>query len=877
MPTWATIRSGVKGGGGRASSSWAAIRGAQGNQYARQLTNKQRKLAAAGLLDEFGQYKEGPGIAGKTWKAIRSLGSNVMDVVLRPEYAMSAMMEGGFKQQPMGERLKAAGRELASGIGGIKGKKTSIPETLSEYVPQYEQFQETHPIGSILTDLALSVGLDPTTYIPGAVFAKGAKKAGRGLGIVTKPIRGTTAYQSVAGKLGRTFDTAYLWKKAGATKGYDIVWSQDKFADYMRHQYGDRLKPVVEELTDMTNDQLRNYVRKMYEPELLFDNRVNDVADVTRSFMREVGEKDFTEIGKKFSGLIDGYFPNNPKLYTDLIKKRGTRVATGHARGMQATRATFEKAKKLKTADELFQWWDDIGIADDDLAEVISRNLVGRTEESVSKIRTLRTHKRLLEELPDIFRKLEPGTTQVWHEGVQAGESLWMPAGNLRFFAQSKWDSLPKPVKELLEEGGELTDELRAMLDKELVGVTTRVPVYAVPEEIVEDLTRISRSLGKDIPAREYWDQMLGIFKNTAIFSPFFHMRNFISSSSQNYLAGMNIKRQMDALGVFKAIQAGDTSRVILGMTAGEWDNLARQYGVLSGSFVGQQVGKTGIPGVEPLFKFNRKVGTSVENAVRLPLFMDSIQKGMSPLDAAKRVKKFHFDYGELTNTEREVFKRFIPFYGWTRKNVPLQLEMIFKAPKKYRNIAKLKGAVSGYQMDEDQPEWWKEQDVWSTKLESGQGDKLGFMAGLPYSDLNQVLANPTGFLGPAGTAYNIATNYNPFRRGPIKEFPGQETPVPIPGTDIEIGIDPTLKYAVESLAPVTKRYGFDLAKEVNDYVSGDPQAQSEAKYRLLAKVIGFRLLPNVRTKTERNKVFKTLEQIKNFEKYHNQQMGVTP
>ena len=52
----------------------------------------------------------------------------------------------------------------------------------------------------------------------------------------------------------------------------------------------------------------------------------------------------------------------------------------------------------------------------------------------------------------------------------------------------------------------------------------------------------------------------------TTIFSPFFHMRNFISSSSQNYLAGMNIKRQMDALGVFKAIQAGDTSRVILGI-----------------------------------------------------------------------------------------------------------------------------------------------------------------------------------------------------------------------------------------------------------------------------------------------------------------------
>ena len=56
-----------------------------------------------------------------------------------------------------------------------------------------------------------------------------------------------------------------------------------------------------------------------------------------------------------------------------------------------------------------------------------------------------------------------------------------------------------------------------------------------------------------------------------------------------------------------------------------------------------------------------------------------------------KAVQKYLFDYGDISPFERSVLKRVMPFYTWSRKNIPLQFEAIALHPDKINkiNIAK--------------------------------------------------------------------------------------------------------------------------------------------------------------------------------------------
>lgn len=50
-------------------------------------------------------------------------------------------------------------------------------------------------------------------------------------------------------------------------------------------------------------------------------------------------------------------------------------------------------------------------------------------------------------------------------------------------------------------------------------------------------------------------------------------------------------------------------------------------------------------------------------------------------LEAGKRVRKFNIDYGQLSTFERNTMRRIFPFYGWMRRNLPLQVELLFTKP----------------------------------------------------------------------------------------------------------------------------------------------------------------------------------------------------
>ena len=96
------------------------------------------------------------------------------------------------------------------------------------------------------------------------------------------------------------------------------------------------------------------------------------------------------------------------------------------------------------------------------------------------------------------------------------------------------------------------------------------------------------------------------------------------------------------------------------------------------------------------ILKTGFKFGGAVENNARLALFMDGLSKGKNFDEAAKHVQKHLFDYKDLGHIEESALKRLVPFYTWSRKNIPLALETLANHPDKVQKINIISGPGLG-------------------------------------------------------------------------------------------------------------------------------------------------------------------------------------
>jgi hypothetical protein len=128
-------------------------------------------------------------------------------------------------------------------------------------------------------------------------------------------------------------------------------------------------------------------------------------------------------------------------------------------------------------------------------------------------------------------------------------------------------------------------------------------------------------------------------------------------------------------------------------------------------------------------------------------------------------VSKYHFDYTDLSGFERNVAKRIIPFYTWTRKNVPLQLEAIFTDPGKA--ILRYQTVARNLQLGTDEenivPSYFGEQQMTRLPWTSG-GQQMYGTIDLPFKDLFRI-TDPGQMLA----------NVNPLIKTPIEMWAGKQ------------------------------------------------------------------------------------------------------
>ena len=209
------------------------------------------------------------------------------------------------------------------------------------------------------------------------------------------------------------------------------------------------------------------------------------------------------------------------------------------------------------------------------------------------------------------------------------------------------------------------------------------------------------------------YDSVLNWWKAQVLISPSYHSRNFVSNLWNNWLAGVKnpvlyekARKLQVGKGLNKSMLITDAgeklSRGQLLKEAKEQNVIGRGlYGADIAQALDDKIGAISqrakkIGGWMPwkqdnvLFKTNRAVGSAIEDNARLAHYLHKRQLGFSAEDAARSVKKFLFDYEDLSKTEKSIFKRIFPFYTWTRKNIPLQLEQLVLQPEKFAAVPKI-------------------------------------------------------------------------------------------------------------------------------------------------------------------------------------------
>jgi hypothetical protein len=217
-----------------------------------------------------------------------------------------------------------------------------------------------------------------------------------------------------------------------------------------------------------------------------------------------------------------------------------------------------------------------------------------------------------------------------------------------------------------------------------------------IPRIIWEDMQKVSSSVfnTRDWPAFAKLLRGFDFFNNTfklGVYSfwPASLTRDMYSNVALSMLdigvGAVNPKSHLDTIGVM----AGRKGTLVAnGGLSYEWTDLrtmAKDMGVWIPGEVFAELTGHGARGrlgtVERGLKKVARVRGLVENEARMQLWIQNIRRGVSPRDAADHVSEFLFNYGRLSRFERDVMRRLIPFYTFTRKNIELQAKMLTRNP----------------------------------------------------------------------------------------------------------------------------------------------------------------------------------------------------
>ena len=210
-------------------------------------------------------------------------------------------------------------------------------------------------------------------------------------------------------------------------------------------------------------------------------------------------------------------------------------------------------------------------------------------------------------------------------------------------------------------------------------------------------------------------------FKTYATATPGFHIRNAMSATFMNMTEGVAAREMRDGITIWQAFRKNPSGNWVNDLPPHLQANAKQVVEAVYGSGAGgrfsaeelaerafsDRARKRGSRLVENrLTKRSKDVGERVEGGVRAGLALHALNEGDDVANAVARIKRVHFDYSDVNETD-EAIRRYIPFWTFMSRNLPLQIQQMWMKPRTYLQYNSLK---RNFTDDEDawMPEWMK-------------------------------------------------------------------------------------------------------------------------------------------------------------------------
>jgi hypothetical protein len=305
---------------------------------------------------------------------------------------------------------------------------------------------------------------------------------------------------------------------------------------------------------------------------------------------------------------------------------------------------------------------------------------------------------------------------------------------------------------------------------------------WQFPEEIADHLDRYYESSKMPFgvhPFVDMFDNVQDIWKawTLAIF-PAYHTRNVVGNAWNNFLAGLvDPRHYLNARNIMQLKPFEMTTGYGEKFTGDQIIELMKrhdlwrigQYGRDVQDLFEKEVKKASFLAKlrdNRILQTGRDIGSYLETNSYVAHFVWRLEQGYSPGAAAQSVKKYLFDYSDLTPFEKNVMKRVFPFYTWTRKNIPLQLEALVTRPGKPLGVLKVKNAIEtnqdGYPDERYLPDWMVQNFAVRVRKDPKTNNYEYFLLGswLPLADIDKIFR-------PDRLAMNMLT---PLLKEPIQQ-----------------------------------------------------------------------------------------------------------
>lgn len=275
-------------------------------------------------------------------------------------------------------------------------------------------------------------------------------------------------------------------------------------------------------------------------------------------------------------------------------------------------------------------------------------------------------------------------------------------------------------------------------------------------------------------PLMKFIDGVNNTFKKFSTLTPGFQMRNILGNSTNMVLSGMPAKdlpvyytraaslwnksdELMDAFrkGTLTAAQKKDFDILKDFYTAGFAEAYVKGQGLEAIKEGGKGlIGKTS----KASAKMNEKMDTF--NRLTLLMYAKDNPQYVSKLgrkNAVDAVRMVLFDPDNMSDLERNFFKKIIPFYTFTKQNLMFQASNVAKNTPKYKRLFRALNKAYDSVGDDKIASYQKNNMQIPLPFTGSNGEQLFLKANLPVSDLGEFMSNPLQRTG-ASTAPLIKT-----------------------------------------------------------------------------------------------------------------------